>query len=420
MRASLLSREAQLLLLTAGGPDNDAEVRRLLNGELDWARLSRLAYGERATLIVWRFLERIGVDPVPPDVVTAWRQLAMVLEFQSLRLERLLHQALEVLTIRGIDVMLLKGGALAYTAYRAFQDRPMWDVDLLVRPDRAEEAWSLLQKEGWKWWYHRFPAEWYRTHHHLPPLFDESSASVGLEIHRAPLPTGQPFLLGPQTLWQRAKRITVTGQAVWVPDLVDALLHLCVHFAWSHELRLGAWRAFRDVATIVGAVDWAAFVDLARKSRAVTACYWTLRLARNLAGSQVPEDVLHALRPRVPAWVLNSLERHYVLDLFPTEGSCPSVKLRRRLWELGMAPRSSEHGTARPWKIPIEGMNASATSRVWSGLLNQVRGVRAAVGYLGRITGTRALPASAAPKTPSVPQWTSHSRIPSARTTSFP
>ena len=32
---SLLSREAQLLLLTAGGPSNDAPLRQLLASELD-------------------------------------------------------------------------------------------------------------------------------------------------------------------------------------------------------------------------------------------------------------------------------------------------------------------------------------------------------------------------------------------------
>ncbi len=397
---SLLSREAQVLLLTVGGPDNVAPLRRLLDGGFNWPKLSGLAQGQKATLIVWRSLQRVGIGHIPPDVEMAWRQLAMVSEFQSLRLERLLHQAIKALARHGIDVMLLKGGALAYTTYASFRDRPMGDVDLLVIPNRAEKAWSLLQEEGWKWWSDQFPAELYQTHHHLPPLLD-ASASVSLEIHRALLPPGHPFRLAPETLWLRAQCITVDGEAAWVPDPLHRLLHLSIHFAWSHEMHVGTWRAFRDLATIVrgadgdtaaveGTVDWAAFVDLARESRAATCCYWTLRLARNVADALVPDEVLQALRPALPEFVLNRLECHYVLGLFPTESRCPSVRLSRRLWELGIAPGRSEHGTARPWKNPwIESLHPGSRSHAWSRFLTKVRGARAAIGYLGRITSTR-------------------------------
>ena len=423
----LLSHEAQLLLLTAGAPANDAEVSRLLSGELNWPELFGLAQSENATLIVWRSLQRVGIGHLPPEVETVWRRLAMVSEFQSLRLERFLHQAVAALATHAIDVMLLKGSALAYTAYPSFRDRPMGDVDLLVWPDRAEEAWSLLQEEGWRWWSKQFPAAWYRNHHHLPPLFDVATGSVGMEIHRAPLSPGHPFRLAPETLWLRAQRISVDGRAAWVPDPLHRLLHLCIHFAWSHEMHLGAWRTFRDVATVTGpggegegAIDWPTFVDLARQSRAVTCCYWTLRLAHNLAGAHVPDDVLQALRPRVPEFVLNSLERHYVLELFPAGSSCPSVNLGRRLWELGIAPGWSEHGAARPWKSScwIESTHARSTSRTWSQFLTQVRHASAAIGYLGRITATP--PASGAPTPRSALRQSSRSRIHSARTTCSP
>lgn len=419
---SLLSREAQLFVLTAGSPGNDAEVRGLLNGELNWPNLSRLAQGEQATPIVWRSLQRVGIDHLPADVETTWRQLAMVSEFQSVPFERLLQQAVAALATHGIDVMLLKGSALACTAYASFADRPMGDLDVLVAPDRAEEAWLLLQKAGWRWWSDQFPADRYQNHHHLPPLLDDSGGSVSLEIHRDLLPMGHPFQLPTQTLWRRANRINLGGHDAWVPDPLHRLLHLCVHFAWSHEMRVGAWRTFRDLGTMIGRagggeVDWASFVDLAGETRATTCCYWTLRLARNVTGADVPDDVLKALRPRVPSFVLSSLERHYVLDLFPTESSCPLVMLRRRLWELGIAPRWSKHGPARPWKIPwIDSTNGRSTPQTWLGrFLTQLGRAKAAIGYLGRITGT--LPASGAPRTRSAPQWSSRSRIRSAGTT---
>src|SRR5439155_22553353 len=100
---------------------------------------------ERATLIVWQRLQRLGADRLPLEVATAWRKLAMVFEFDSLRLEQRLHEAVGALATRGVEVMLLKGSALAYTTYSSFADRPMRDVDLLARPEHAREAWSVLQ-----------------------------------------------------------------------------------------------------------------------------------------------------------------------------------------------------------------------------------------------------------------------------------
>src|SRR5439155_1079046 len=132
---------------------------------------------ERATLIVWQRLQRLGADRLPLEVATAWRKLAMVYEFDSLRLEQRLHEAVEVLATRGIEVMLLKGSTLAYTTYGSFADRPMGDVDLLVRPEQAREAWLALQTRGWSWPAAQWPAERYSRHQHLPPLVDAQARS---------------------------------------------------------------------------------------------------------------------------------------------------------------------------------------------------------------------------------------------------
>src|SRR5205807_452529 len=121
---------------------------------------------ERATLIVWQWLQRLGTGRMPADVANEWRRLAMVCEFESHRLERYLHEAVDALVTRGIEVMLLKGSALAQTAYASFAERPMGDLDIMVRAERAHEAWSVLQTRGWTWPSARWPAEGYPGHQH--------------------------------------------------------------------------------------------------------------------------------------------------------------------------------------------------------------------------------------------------------------
>jgi hypothetical protein len=63
----------------------------------------------------------------------------------------------------------------------------------------------------------------------------------------------------------------------------------------------------------------------------------------------VPAEVVDALRPPRSATALDRLERHFAVELLLTESVCPSVRLGRAMWELGVMPRWSGHGGIRPW-----------------------------------------------------------------------
>jgi putative nucleotidyltransferase-like protein len=383
-----LSPEAQLLLCTAAAVPDDHAIRRLVAAGMDWPRLSALTQHERAAPIVLRHLRRL--DPDAPDTTVGdLRRLATVAVMQLLQLERLLHEALDRLAEQQIEVMLLKGAGLAYSAYASFADRPMGDLDLLVRPAQAEAAWSLLQHHGWTWPATRWASERFTAHQHLPPLLQGAGGEFRLEIHGDLLAAGHPFRLDTADLWARARHVPHDGRVLLVPQALDQLWYVCVHFAWSHEMQWGAWRAVRDVAAIVahGDIAWSEFVDLARESRAGTACYWTLRLTNRLLGNVVPAVVLARLRPPGAEWWLQRVERHFVANLFPSSDACPSLLLARRLWAGGIRPGWSGHGRARPWQVS-ERWGAGAdppapTPRL--SLWTRLRKVGSWVAYLRRI-----------------------------------
>src|SRR2546430_14574375 len=73
---ALLSPEAQFLVLTAGGSGNEAPLRRLLDSPLDWLKLRSLSQQERATLIVWQWLQRLRTRRMPAGVANEGRKLA--------------------------------------------------------------------------------------------------------------------------------------------------------------------------------------------------------------------------------------------------------------------------------------------------------------------------------------------------------
>ena len=347
--ARLLSPEARLLLLTAGGNRNDAAIRALLETNIDWSRLAILAEWERAASVVCdrlAGLRRFG--GLPPEAAPL-RKLAMVAEFKSRYLAQRLDETLTVLKGR-MEIVLLKGAALATSLYDDFTERPMLDLDLLVEEGRAEEAQTLLLRAGWVRRYDTRLAQFYREHQHLPPLDDARGTGVRLEVHTGLFPRGNPF--HPLTDAVRAAATPVPGRSrVRVPHVSHLLLHACLHFAWSHMMSRGAWRTFRDVQTITtrAAPDWPRVVDMAKGCGGASCCYWTLRLAQVMGGVDVPGDVLRALRPALPEVVRQRVERHFILHLIPAESYCPSQTVARALWRVGIRPKRSGQGPARPW-----------------------------------------------------------------------
>jgi hypothetical protein len=330
--------ESTVIALTAAGPIGEKVIN--------------LATRERAVGPVARDLRRLGQGSVPRPVLERLGRMGLVTEFQLASLHDRLGKLLALLARHDIDALLLKGAGLAYSAYASLEERPMGDIDLLVRPDVADRAWKLAVENGWRRRKDVAEERSYEDHQHLAPLEDADGLQIGLEIHIALFTQQAPFTLPASGLWERARRITIAGAPALVPSAEDQLVHAALHFAWSHEMTFGTWRTLRDVERIVATntLDWTDVVARARAIRGGTCCYWTLRLARELAGVTVPDAVLDALSPRLPEPVLRRLTCYFAQQALPTPGAViNSVSLSRALWTLAIRPRAQGHGASRPW-----------------------------------------------------------------------
>lgn len=380
-----LSAEAQLLLLSAGGAGNDAALRALIDDRLDWAKVSWLAEAERAAPVLARRLREASQRPLPHGA-DALQRLAMVSEFRMLYLEQRLREAMRVIGAAGLRAMPLKGAALAITGYGSFAQRPMSDLDLLVDEAESMAARDALLRAGWQETEEERLTEFYRDHHHLAALEDARGTGVRLELHLALFFRGHPFRISPADLWARSEPVSWGGIPVRVPSAHDQLLHLCLHFAWSHLLTTGAWRTFRDLSMLLRSkrIEWDGFVALARESRGASCCYWTFRLAGAMAGVEVPASVMAALRPPGSEWALARVERHFAYYLLPTELLCPSVSVAHGMWRLGVRPGWSGHGRVRPWSRSEDVAVAFGTERLSRGrlVLNHVRNARGWARYV--------------------------------------
>lgn len=348
---SALPAEAQLLFRLISAPAGDPGVRALLRGPLDWERLALLAHREQAYTVLWERL-RPYQELLPAEQRATFARLAMVATFHLAHLQARLEASVEALVAAGIDVLLLKGAGLVYTAYPSITERPMSDVDLLVRPEQAVAAQAVLGGLGWTWDAGDVAAAFYAHHHHLPPMYDPRGGGANLELHTGLFIAGHPLQLATRAVWDGAREVRVGRARALVPNEQHQLLHACLHFAWSHMMHSAAWRTSRDVAALVatGRIDWDAFVALARESRGGSCCYWTFSLAKALGGvTAVPEGVLAALAPPIPRLMRERMRRHLGLAAVGGPTKSPSVWLDRFIWEAAIMPEHYAHGPVRPW-----------------------------------------------------------------------
>lgn len=381
MSDSLLTPEAEFVLRSAKATVDD-RWRSLCGQPLRWDEVLAVAADERAAQVIARALP----PEAPEEARAAFRRIRLVAEFRDAQLDGLNEATLACLERSGAAAVLLKGGALVASGIATTAERPMSDIDLLLAPDEALDVWERLQHAGWRWDRERYPGHLYERQHHLPPLVDAAGSDYRLEIHRDLFPQHHPFPLTADDMRRDSTAVEFRGARIRVPNPTHLLIHTAIHFAWSHALESKAWRTFRDVELLIARtpVDWRAVVDAAKRTRATSCAYWTLRLARAAIDTSVPGNVLDSLHPARSERLLRRLERHYARNMLLTQGRCPSERLNRMLWEAGVNPQRQGHGNVRPWdrNVRIPEVVEWERARGRTGLMDRWRQTRRLAHYV--------------------------------------
>jgi Uncharacterised nucleotidyltransferase len=220
---------------------------------------------------------------------------------------------------QGIELMMLKGGALILLAYRDFGVRPMTDLDLLVRREAAPQAIHWLREWGWK------PSL------DNPELLmeirhgDEFTAADGqrVDLHWNVLQE----CCGPGSnddFWRQAMPCDIGFAPCKSLCAADQLLHVIVHGArWSLVQPLG-WIA--DASVLIrsagATLEWDRFIQQARSRRLVAPVREALEYLRARMGAEIPLSSLDALR-RVHVPFMERVEHSVKIRPRPLVGTLP-------------------------------------------------------------------------------------------------
>ena len=265
----------------------------------------------------------------------------------NIRLYGELIRALRVLRAAGIPTLVLKGAALADTIYPDIAQRPMVDIDLLVRPADRDRGRAALEAAGY-----RFLPE---PRQRFSPFDTEFTGEMGfrrgegrlVELHWELTPSEwlrRLAALEAEALWQEARPFEVSGVQAYQLSIRDTLLHLCLHLSAHGFVHENGYRDIRQLLDYERAFPWERFVARARQFRLTAICYFVLEALASAAEAPgepgpIPAAVTAALRP--PAWQRRLVP--YIAD--PRRGLAGQLvcaKPRSYLLHLALADRPAD------------------------------------------------------------------------------
>jgi hypothetical protein len=304
-----LSAPGRVICALLGGRSG-AEVVGGLDG-CAWDDVVETACREGvAPLLAWALEEGGGPDGVPAGVrrelKAAWRTSVV----RSVRMSRTLLDVLGTLSEPpAIPVVLLKGAALAATVYPDPSLRPMCDLDLLVPPERIDDAVGRLRAEGYEDPGPDLMHNLSRATHHHVHLRGGPSDRRHVELHWT-LAGGEGQRHGPDMgwFWDEIESfdsdlldagLAPSSLPLFVLTPTAQLLHVAAHLMLQHGGASSRLVWFYDVHRLVeqesGRIDWTELAGRARQFHWSAALAAALERARDWFGTTVPRGVVDEL-----------------------------------------------------------------------------------------------------------------------------
>jgi hypothetical protein len=212
----------------------------------------------------------------------------------------LVSTTLDALHRAGIETLLLKGAALALTAYERPGLRPFGDVDVLVRPAAAAAARQVLRTRGWAPVRNVEPSSLPFRH----SLAYADGNGVDLDLHWCSLHDCSGDEESDSRFWSRALPLSLEGVGTRVLCPSDQLLHLCAHGLRWTPVPTDHWLA--DAAVVLrradAGVSWAALAAETHARRLSVQMINALGLVARERQVSIPSEAIARLRGARPAW----------------------------------------------------------------------------------------------------------------------
>ena len=262
----------------------------------DWDVLIEKSYWYGiAPLFYYRLITFHPGTPIPANAMKRLRQVYLQCSGRNMQLYHELGKVLGLLRHANIPVIVLKGAHLAELVYGNIALRPMGDVDVLVHKDDLMRVEAVLLGMGYA------PAECHRqiAKDNCHFVYGLPNRELFVEVHWNFLPSMYRFKIDIDGQWERSRQAIIAGVEVSVLCPEDLLLYLCLHTS-KHLFEMGL-KPLCDILETIRyygkEIDWKQVQLRSEQSSAAKCVYLTFRLARELLGASVPDDLMNAIKP---------------------------------------------------------------------------------------------------------------------------
>lgn len=296
------SSEDRLILLCSRivmESGSQAEAREVLGRDLDWNYTLKRGRGEGISALLYHGLKKMGKKRMPQEISGELEKDYYNNLARNFLIYRSLGQILRVLEKDRVEVIVLKGAALADVCYSNIALRPMTDIDILIHKKDLPKAKGVLQEIGYRL---EEPDYGVVLEKFASDLKFVKEGEIGLEVHWV-LTQYERFKgiieFDMEGIWQTAESCRIDGVQCKILSFEHLILYLCTHLSLVHFFTRLIW--FCDIAEVIryyrGRIDWEYILTRAGEYKLKTILYYTLYLTKELLDCPISDEVLAKLRP---------------------------------------------------------------------------------------------------------------------------
>jgi putative nucleotidyltransferase-like protein len=318
------------LLLECAKPQTDAQrLAERLREPLDWTSLIALAEDHSVLGLTAARLASFDENGIPVDSrqsLRAWRR-AYTLFTMNLTAE--MFRLFEGFAAAAVEALVIKGPVLSERCYGDPGLRQYGDLDLIVRDADIQRSTELMLNLGYEASVpltaiqaKKIPGEY---------VFRQTSTKLLVEFHTELTFRYHPRPLPLEKLFKRQARVNIDSHLVPVLSPEDELLLICIHGAkhfWEQLSYIADVAAFVSVQKL----DWARVQSAAAEVGGERMLYVGLRLAADVLGASLPENVSALVRSDQ---VVGRLAGR-IMRWLPAAGSAPPGIFERAMFRVRM------------------------------------------------------------------------------------
>ena len=276
--------------------EQQARLRSLLTQVSDWDYLVATASIHGLLPLLQKHLQSTELDLVPVNIrsrikheAVANTQTVLHLVGKQLKLYRLFKD-------RDIRVAVLKGSALAQSAYGDISLRQAGDIDVLISRADFARAKTLLESLAYQMAPSLTAAQ---LSSHLATnceiQFVRDDWFTVVDLHWALAPKNFVFKLDTDELLSRLQPVTIAATEIETLATEDLIVYLSMHGA-KHLWRGLEWiSSLGELIRSAESIAWDTVVIRADKAHGTRMLALGLRLAENVSRVEIPVEVLRAV-----------------------------------------------------------------------------------------------------------------------------